>query len=65
MIYIFNHFFTITLYFRNINDKIQELLRFLQKFEITKSSEILTPKSKQKYLQTEIKKVYCVISRVF
>lgn len=31
---------------------------FLQKFEITKSSEILTPKSKQKYLQTEIEKVY-------
>ncbi|XP_025263496.1 uncharacterized protein LOC105248795 [Camponotus floridanus] len=29
----------------------------LQKFEITKSSEILTPKSKQKYLQTKIKKL--------
>ncbi|XP_018351200.1 PREDICTED: leucine-rich repeat-containing protein 27-like isoform X1 [Trachymyrmex septentrionalis] len=41
----------------NINQKIQELSGFLQKFEITKSSEILTPKSKQKYLQTEIKKL--------
>ncbi|KAG5317535.1 LRC27 protein, partial [Pseudoatta argentina] len=44
-------------YFRNINQKIQELSGFLQKFEITKSSEILTPKSKQKYLQTEIEKL--------
>ncbi|KYN28543.1 PREDICTED: leucine-rich repeat-containing protein 27-like [Trachymyrmex cornetzi] len=41
----------------NINQKIQELSGFLQKFEITKSSEILTPKSKQKYLQTEIEKL--------
>ncbi|XP_029171942.1 E3 ubiquitin-protein ligase LRSAM1-like [Nylanderia fulva] len=41
----------------NINNKIQELLGSLQKFDITKSSEILTPKSKQKYLQTEIKKL--------
>lgn len=44
-------------YFRNINQKIQELSGFLQNLEITKSSEILTPKSKQKFLQTEIKKV--------
>ncbi|KYM99101.1 PREDICTED: uncharacterized protein LOC108777033 [Cyphomyrmex costatus] len=41
----------------NINRKIQELSGFLQKFEITKSSEMLTPKSKQKYLQTEIEKL--------
>ncbi|CAL1673888.1 unnamed protein product [Lasius platythorax] len=41
----------------NINNKIQELLGSLQNFKITKSSEILTPKSKQKYLQTEIKKL--------
>ncbi|KYM88780.1 Leucine-rich repeat-containing protein 27 [Atta colombica] len=41
----------------NINQKIQELSGFLQKFEITKSSEILTPKSKQKSLQTEIEKL--------
>lgn len=47
--------------FRNINQKIQELSGFLQKLEITKSSEILTPKSKQKYLQTEIEKVYSIL----
>ncbi|XP_071627963.1 uncharacterized protein [Temnothorax longispinosus] len=41
----------------NINRKIEELTGFLQKLEITKSSEILTPKSKQKYLQTEIEKL--------
>ncbi|XP_072759607.1 uncharacterized protein [Anoplolepis gracilipes] len=41
----------------NINKKIQELLESLEKLEITNSSEILTPKSKQKYLQTEIKKL--------
>ncbi|XP_011871282.1 PREDICTED: uncharacterized protein LOC105563902 isoform X2 [Vollenhovia emeryi] len=41
----------------NINQKIKELSGYLQKLEITKSSEILTPKSKQKYLQTEIEKL--------
>ncbi|KAL6446383.1 hypothetical protein ACFW04_001160 [Cataglyphis niger] len=41
----------------NINNKIQELLGSLQKFEIAESSEILTPKSKQKYLQTKIQKL--------
>ncbi|XP_011699530.1 PREDICTED: E3 ubiquitin-protein ligase LRSAM1-like [Wasmannia auropunctata] len=41
----------------DINQKIQEYSTFLQKLEITKSSEILTPKSKQKYLQNEIKKL--------
>ncbi|XP_025987312.1 leucine-rich repeat-containing protein 27 isoform X2 [Solenopsis invicta] len=41
----------------NINQKIQELSGFLKTLEITKSFEILTPKSKQKYLQTEIEKL--------
>lgn len=34
----------------------------LQQFKITKSSDILTPKSKQKYLQNEIEKVRYVVS---
>ncbi|XP_014480404.1 PREDICTED: chaoptin-like [Dinoponera quadriceps] len=41
----------------NINKKIQELIGALQEFEITKSSEILTPKSKQEHLQNEIEKL--------
>lgn len=41
----------------HINKKIQEIMGSLQQFKITKSSDILTPKSKQKYLQNEIEKL--------
>ncbi|XP_020294811.1 uncharacterized protein LOC109860252 isoform X2 [Pseudomyrmex gracilis] len=41
----------------NINARIQELSEFLQTLKLEKSSEVLTPKSNQKYLQAEIEKL--------
>ncbi|XP_011341308.1 uncharacterized protein LOC105281639 isoform X3 [Ooceraea biroi] len=41
----------------NINQKLLDLSKSLHKLEITESLEILTPKSKQKYLQTAIEKL--------
>jgi len=46
------------LYFRNINEKLLELSKSLEKLEIKESSEILTAKSKQKYLHSAIEKVH-------
>jgi hypothetical protein len=44
-------------YFRNINEKLLELSKSLKKLEI-RESEILTAKSKQKYLHSAIEKVH-------
>jgi len=45
-------------YFRNINEKLLELSKSLEKLEIKELSEILTAKSKQKYLHSAIEKVH-------
>lgn len=59
--YVFqNVVLNIKLDFRNINKKIQELIGSLQEIEIAKSSETLTPKSRQEHLQNEIKEVYLI-----